>query len=450
MKYLQYYFPTFISTITKKKMSDKARYALEKSIPELEDLEKRGLFQRKEINMIVRRRTDFEHRISGRGSKPKDYLLYIKFEKTLDKLRKKRIQRLKDHIDMTPSISNWSISQRILIIFKKATNKFPSDMELWANYLKFARKQESVKVVYDIYSKLLSLQPRNIDVWLSGAKWEYEYNKNVKGARALFKRCLRFNLNEERVWIEFIKFELNYLSKLLTRRKLLQLVSERSQIEDLENESKKEGTKNDDDIDVEDIVTLNVGDDEINSELNALPEMNVSTLGSIEDNPVLRGDLIMTLYNVFIETMIKNLEKEYQHNDQINIKDNEINDEKYKLIMKLSNKILSLIDKFDILDRIHMCDYIIDDLNKRFENDINVLLLKLTLSLRYVLIDDDEFINKLQENVKLYQSWKSKVKIDDKIKEKVRESYVKYLNDKYLIHSQGETQSLLQLLLKKL
>lgn len=431
-------------------MSDKARYALEKSIPELEDLEKRGLFQRKEINMIVRRRTDFEHRISGRGSKPKDYLLYIKFEKTLDKLRKKRIQRLKDHIDMTPSISNWSISQRILIIFKKATNKFPSDMELWANYLKFARKQESVKVVYDIYSKLLSLQPRNIDVWLSGAKWEYEYNKNVKGARALFKRCLRFNLNEERVWIEFIKFELNYLSKLLTRRKLLQLVSERSQIEDLENESKKEGTKNDDDIDVEDIVTLNVGDDEINSELNALPEMNVSTLGSIEDNPVLRGDLIMTLYNVFIETMIKNLEKEYQHNDQINIKDNEINDEKYKLIMKLSNKILSLIDKFDILDRIHMCDYIIDDLNKRFENDINVLLLKLTLSLRYVSIDDDEFINKLQENVKLYQSWKSKVKIDDKIKEKVRESYVKYLNDKYLIHSEGETQSLLQLLLKKL
>lgn len=431
-------------------MSDKARYALEKSIPELEDLEKRGLFQRKEINMIVRRRTDFEHRISGRGSKPKDYLLYIKFEKTLDKLRKKRIQRLKDHIDMTPSISNWSISQRILIIFKKATNKFPSDMELWANYLKFARKQESVKVVYDIYSKLLSLQPRNIDVWLSGAKWEYEYNKNVKGARALFKRCLRFNLNEERVWIEFIKFELNYLSKLLTRRKLLQLVSERSQIEDLENESKKEGTKNDDDIDVEDIVTLNVGDDEINSELNALPEMNVSTLGSIEDNPVLRGDLIMTLYNVFIETMIKNLEKEYQHNDQIDIKDNEINDEKYKLIMKLSNKILSLIDKFDILDRIHMCDYIIDDLNKRFENDINVLLLKLTLSLRYVSIDDDEFINKLQENVKLYQSWKSKVKIDDKIKEKVRESYVKYLNDKYLIHSQGETQSLLQLLLKKL
>lgn len=431
-------------------MSDKARYALEKSIPELEDLEKRGLFQRKEINMIVRRRTDFEHRISGRGSKPKDYLLYIKFEKTLDKLRKKRIQRLKDHIDMTPSISNWSISQRILIIFKKATNKFPSDMELWANYLKFARKQESVKVVYDIYSKLLSLQPRNIDVWLSGAKWEYEYNKNVKGARALFKRCLRFNLNEERVWIEFIKFELNYLSKLLTRRKLLQLVSERSQIEDLENESKKEGTKNDDDIDVEDIVTLNVGDDEINSELNALPEMNVSTLGSIEDNPVLRGDLIMTLYNVFIETMIKNLEKKYQHNDQINIKDNEINDEKYKLIMKLSNKILSLIDKFDILDRIHMCDYIIDDLNKRFENDINVLLLKLTLSLRYVSIDDDEFINKLQENVKLYQSWKSKVKIDDKIKEKVRESYVKYLNDKYLIHSEGETQSLLQLLLKKL
>lgn len=220
-------------------MSDKARYALEKSIPELEDLEKKGLFKRKEINMIVRRRTDFEHRIAGRGSKPADFLAYVKFEKNVDRLRAKRYARMKEHIDRTPSVSSWSIPQRILFVFQRGTNKFPSSMELWAAYLKYARKQESVKVVYDVYSRLLSLQPRNVDVWLSAAKWEFEYNKNVNGARALFKRCLRFNTEEERVWLEFIKFELNYLSKLLTRRKLLQLVSERSQLEDLEENEKK-------------------------------------------------------------------------------------------------------------------------------------------------------------------------------------------------------------------
>jgi U3 small nucleolar RNA-associated protein 6 len=425
-------------------MSDKARYALERSIPELEDLEKKGLFNRKEINMIVRRRTDFEHRIAGRGSKPRDYLAYVKFEKNVDRLRKKRVERLKEVIDRTPSVSTWAISSRILFIFQRGTNKYPSSMELWAGYLKYARKQESVKVVYDVYSKLLSLQPRNIDVWLSGAKWEFEYNKNVKGARALFKRCLRFNIEEERVWIEFIKFELNYLSKLLARRKLLQLVSERAQLEDLEQQEKERlKKKNDDDEneedEQEDIIALNVGEEEINSELNKLPEMNVSVLGSVDDNPVLRGDLIMTLYDVFIETMLKRVKD-----------DDDVTDEKKKLVMRLADKLLLLIDRFDILERTHMCNYIIEDLVARFPNDSICLLLKLTLPLRYLSINDSNFVNELQQNVKLYQAWMSKSKLENGIKDKVKVEYIKYIDEKFTQYAEGETKMLLNLLLKKL
>ena len=417
-------------------MSDKARYALEKSIPELEDLEKKGLFKRKEINMIVRRRTDFEHRIAGRGSKPADFLAYAKFEKNVDRLRVKRLARMKDHIDGTPSVSNWSIPQRILFVFQRGTNKFPSSMELWAAYLKYARKQESVKVVYDVYSKLLSLQPRNVDVWLSGAKWEFEYNKNVNGARALFKRCLRFNTEEERVWLEFLKFELNYLSKLLTRRKLLQLVSERSQLEDLqENEAQKEGVEGEDGANAsQNIVALNVDDDEINTELNNLPEMNVSTLGSVDDNPVLRGDLIMIIYDVFIQTMTKRLAEP----------------ERREKTKGLAYKVLSLVDKFDILDRTHMCDYIIQDLIQRYPQDPVCLVLQLALPLRYVTLDDDNFVGSLQQNVKFYQAWVAKSKLSNESKENVREAYIKYIEEQFLHHSKGEIRSLLELLTKKL
>lgn len=412
-------------------MSDKARYALEKSIPELEDLEKKGLFKRKEINMIVRRRTDFEHRIAGRGSKPADFLAYVKFEKNVDRLRAKRYARMKEHIDRTPSVSSWSIPQRILFVFQRGTNKFPSSMELWAAYLKYARKQESVKVVYDVYSRLLSLQPRNVDVWLSAAKWEFEYNKNVNGARALFKRCLRFNTEEERVWLEFIKFELNYLSKLLTRRKLLQLVSERSQLEDLEENEKK---SHEDSEEGDAIIALDIGDDEINSDLNNLPEMNVSTLGSVDDNPVLRGDLVMAIYDVFIQTMTKRLNE----------------DEKRNAIKSLAYKVLFLVDRFDILDRTHMCDYIIQDLLKRFPDDPECLVLQLTLPLRYVSLEDETFVNSLQQNVKLYQAWMAKSKLANNSKEKVKEAYVKYLDDRFLLRSEGETRTLLELLIKKL
>lgn len=391
--------------------------------------------------MIVRRRTDFEHRIAGRGSKPRDYLAYVKFEKNVDRLRLKRVARMKDVIDRTPSVSTWAISQRILYIFQRGTNKFPSSMELWAGYLKYARKQESVKVVYDIYSKLLSLQPRNVDVWLSGAKWEFEYNKNVKGARALFKRCLRFNIEEERVWVEFIKFELNYLSKLLARRQLLQLVSERAQLEDLQEQERerkltqKKGEEGDDNDDEEEnIIALNVGDDEINSELNKLPEMNVSTLGSIEDNPVLRGDLIMTLYDVFMQTMLKKAGE----------------DEKKRVAIRAASGILSIIDKFDILDRMHMCDYIIKDLTARYPNDSFCLVLQLTLPLRYSSISDRRFVDELQQNVKFYQAWMSKSKLSDEIKNDVKSAYTKYIEDRFLQHSENETKTLLTLLISKL
>lgn len=409
-------------------MSDKARYAIERSIPELEDLEKKGLFNKKELNMIVRRRTDFEHRIAGRGSKPADYLSYVKFEKNIDRLRKKRFNRMKKFIDTTPSISNYSISKRILFIFQRGSNKFPNNMEIWAKYLKFARKQESIKEMYEVYSKLLSLHPRNVDVWLSGAKWEFEYNKNIKGARSLFKRCLRFNMEEERVWIQFIKLELNYLSKLLTRRKLLQIVGERAQLEDLK-QNEKQVDENDD------ILLLNdINNEELNESLNNLPEMNASTLGNIEDNPVLKGDLILTLYDSFLQIMIKNLN----------------NDERKRKILNISNYILSLIDQFDILNRIYMCDYIIKDLISRYDNEPKILILQLTLTLRYIDINDSNFVNELQTNVKFYQTWMQKSKLDESIKKDVKELYISFITEKYLQKADGETKQLLELLLKKL
>lgn len=60
--------------------------------------------------MIMRRRTDFEHRINSRGSKSRDYLKYVEFESNLEKLRKKRYNRLSSVglINTKPSISDWA------------------------------------------------------------------------------------------------------------------------------------------------------------------------------------------------------------------------------------------------------------------------------------------------------------------------------------------------------
>ncbi|ODV83648.1 hypothetical protein CANARDRAFT_24882 [[Candida] arabinofermentans NRRL YB-2248] len=410
-------------------MAEKIRYYLEQQIPELQDLQKKKLFNQKEITMIMRRRTDFEHRINGRGSKPNDFLKYIQFEMILDKLRKKRLIRFKDLIDIKgTTISDYAGQRRIFFIFERGVNKYPKSMELWSGYLKYAKKNGSIKIIYETYSKLLQLQPRNINVWLSAAKYEFEKNKNIKSSRDLFKRCLRFNNDSIEVWNEFIKFELNYLSKLLIRRKLFGLISERQQIEDL---SKNELNTQ------ENIISIN--NEELNDELNQLPELNLSTLGTIETNPVLRGDLILTLYDVGLSTILKKTV------------DNNIKQDRFNKMFSFSYGIIQIIDQFEIMDRNYLLNHIIKRLIDEYPMELKIIILNLTLNLRYLKkSNDDEFVQNLQNSIKGYHAWFAKEK-DNDLKMKVKLEFIKYLTDNYISNDDDdETTKLLKLLIKKI
>lgn len=419
-------------------MSDKARFYLEQSVPELQDLEKKGLFTKKEVKMIMRRWTEFEHRIMSRGSTPDDYLYYVRFEKNLEKLRKLRYQRMRLVIDTKKSISDYSASKRIRFIFDRGVRKFPNSMELWAQYLKYAKKNGSVKVVYKVYTRLLQLQPRNVNVWLSAAKYEYDYNKNVKSARNLLVRCLRFNGDELFPWLEFIKFELNYLSKLLIRRKLLNLITEKQQKDDL-NEHEHSANK-DSLAQGVDVVQVSEGS-EIEKDLSDLTDLNASTLGTVENNPVLRGDLILTMYDACLEALTNKL------HDNINEGRYEV---KFTKVWEISNKVIDIVDQFDALDRSHINGHIISDLMGKYPEIDKVVLLELTVPIRYTDVDDGDFATSLKSSVKMYQSWVSRTKASDTVKTSVKKMYINYLTQRYLSKCTGEQKELLELLLRKL
>lgn len=55
-------------------MADTVRYLLEEMIPELEELEKKGYFNRAEIKQIVQKRQDFEYHLKRRAALKKDFL----------------------------------------------------------------------------------------------------------------------------------------------------------------------------------------------------------------------------------------------------------------------------------------------------------------------------------------------------------------------------------------
>jgi hypothetical protein len=75
---------------------EKVHFQLESTLPELRDLEEKGLFTKQELRQITLKRTKYESALVKRAGKPEDYLDYAKYEIGLEKLRRLRWKRLRE------------------------------------------------------------------------------------------------------------------------------------------------------------------------------------------------------------------------------------------------------------------------------------------------------------------------------------------------------------------
>lgn len=146
------------------------RYLLEEMVPELEDMEQRGYFSKREIKQIVQKRQDFEYSLKRRAALKEDYLRcgceggraeggkglaggrarwlassctvlevwartapkahqcvragcrYIEYESRLEELRQHR--RRERGITGKKSLADYCITRRIHFIYERATRKF--------------------------------------------------------------------------------------------------------------------------------------------------------------------------------------------------------------------------------------------------------------------------------------------------------------------------------------
>jgi hypothetical protein len=202
-------------------MADTVARLIERTIPELEDLKLLGLFNSDEIRSIVKTRTDFEYRINARAPDKIDYLRYIKYEHTLNALRKKRKARMPS--DVTSSVSDFACEKRIHFIFSRALKKFQGDIPLWNEYIDFAMRGTSSSRLSKIFPQALRLHPKAPELWIKAAVWEYRHNQNIATARMHMQRAIRLNGTDEQLWIEYFRLELDYVRKVRARRIVLGL-----------------------------------------------------------------------------------------------------------------------------------------------------------------------------------------------------------------------------------
>ena len=108
-------------------------------------------------------------------SRKADYLRYIEAEQNLERLRKLRWARIvrntpKDVLQQMKqsgsNIGDRHIVSNVNFIFSRLTARFKDDVDLVFQYAQYAKECQNFKVLSQVYTKTLTIHPRNVSTCL--------------------------------------------------------------------------------------------------------------------------------------------------------------------------------------------------------------------------------------------------------------------------------------------
>ncbi|KDN41360.1 hypothetical protein RSAG8_07475, partial [Rhizoctonia solani AG-8 WAC10335] len=206
---------------------ERVHYYQEQMLPELKELEEKGIFSQPETRAILKQRTAFESALVRRVALKSDYIKYAQYEVTLEALRKKRAARL-NSTDNKSSLADYCIVRRQFFILERAVRKIL--------HLLLYMSSVMCHYGYNISSwpgrimrdhslansaPALSLHPTSPSLYVIAASHELDSSLSPTGARALLQRGLRINPESVELWTEYIRMELGYCEGLRRRWKTL-------------------------------------------------------------------------------------------------------------------------------------------------------------------------------------------------------------------------------------
>ncbi|TFY75773.1 hypothetical protein EWM64_g8237, partial [Hericium alpestre] len=213
---------------------EKVQFQQEQMLAELKDLSQKGLFTKKEIKQIMKKRTAFETSLVRRVAKKADFLRYATYEMSLEALRKKRVERL-NLSPSPPSISDYALVRRQFYIFERALKKFKADVGLWIQYIQVAKREGARALVGRITARHhANLRYINLSTRTQRPAAAPEYPRvlhprashelehlSPSAARTLLQRGIRLNGESVDLWREYVKMELGFVEGLRRRWDLL-------------------------------------------------------------------------------------------------------------------------------------------------------------------------------------------------------------------------------------
>ena len=193
-------------------VAEKARFYLERAVPQLREFEEKSIFSPDEIRSLVRKRTDFEHLVLSPGNKPRDWLNYAQWEKSLESLRAKRCRRLQIRTS-----SSHAGHGRVFGILERAVSRHPESLDLWKEYLAFARDMKATKRYRKVMTRALRMHPAKPELWVMAGRRSAS-SGDMPTSRSFFMRGVRFCTREPTVWLEYTRCEMEWLAHMEARK----------------------------------------------------------------------------------------------------------------------------------------------------------------------------------------------------------------------------------------
>uniref|UniRef100_A0AAR2M3J4 UTP6 small subunit processome component n=1 Tax=Pygocentrus nattereri TaxID=42514 RepID=A0AAR2M3J4_PYGNA len=197
-------------------MADYVQQRLEDRIPGLEQLERVGLFTRKEVKS-----TALEYKLHRSVLSKADFVAYIQYEINVLELIKKRRARI--GYQFKREDIEFPIISRVTSVFRRATTKWQEDVQLWLSHVAFSKKWGTKAQLSKVFSSMLAIHPDKPSLWIMAAKCEMEDLDSSESARHLFLRALRFHPENKKVYQEYFRMELMHAEKLRKQQHELEL-----------------------------------------------------------------------------------------------------------------------------------------------------------------------------------------------------------------------------------
>mmetsp|Transcript_3035 Transcript_3035/g.6929 ORF Transcript_3035/g.6929 Transcript_3035/m.6929 type:complete len:461 (+) Transcript_3035:166-1548(+) len=204
-------------------MADAVYLSLENAVREAEQLENSGSFTRAEVKYIFLKRARFEYLLRRRRAPAARFLTYIKFETDLYRLHRLRKVQLPGNNNknlLRNSVAHGLI-RKVHSLFQRALGTFHGSVALWLEFTTFCHSHGNQRLLSEVISQALRLNPSCAGLWSFAASWEFKHKSDISAARHLLLRGLRNCRQSKVLWHGYFRLEMLFAEDLHVRRQVL-------------------------------------------------------------------------------------------------------------------------------------------------------------------------------------------------------------------------------------